>query len=60
MPVPNYMNEQAQINEKMRGILIDWIVDVHAKFNMKKETFFLTTNMIDRFLSKKQVSRDHL
>jgi len=32
----------------MRGILIDWIVDVHKKFKLKMETLFLTVNLIDR------------
>lgn len=32
----------------MRGILIDWIVDVHKKFKLKMETLFLAVNLIDR------------
>jgi hypothetical protein len=26
---------QAEINEKMRGILIDWLVEVHLKFKVR-------------------------
>lgn len=44
------MHEQADINHKMRAILIDWLVDVHLKFKLVPETLFLTVNMIDRFL----------
>lgn len=26
---PNYMAQQFDINERMRGILIDWLIEVH-------------------------------
>ena len=29
---PGYMKTQSDINEKMRAILIDWLVEVHLKF----------------------------
>ena len=41
---------QPNINEKMRAILIDWLVEVHLKFRMVPETLFLTINVLDRFL----------
>ena len=44
----------------MRAILVDWLVDVHLKFKLMPETLFLTTNLIDRFLEAKQVTRKHL
>ena len=28
----NYMDEQSEITERMRGILIDWLIEVHYKF----------------------------
>ena len=37
-----YMKNQPDINEKMRAMLIDWIIDVHFKFKLKSETLFLT------------------
>lgn len=55
-----YMKTQADINEKMRGILIDWIVEVHLKFKLVPETLFLTVNLIDRFLSLKNIIRNKL
>ena len=54
---PNYLfNTQKSINQKMRAILIDWIVDVHKKYRLKPETLYLTVNIIDRFLSKQNVT----
>lgn len=29
---PGYMKKQSDINEKMRAILIDWLIEVHLKF----------------------------
>jgi cyclin B len=57
---PTYMSQQADINEKMRAILIDWLVEVHLKFKLLQETLHLTVNIIDRFLAVKQVTRNKL
>ena len=57
----SYMiNCQRDINEKMRSILIDWLVDVHLKFKLNEETFFLTVNLIDRYLEKSVIPRTKL
>ncbi|KAJ7544944.1 hypothetical protein O6H91_09G099800 [Diphasiastrum complanatum] len=57
---PDYMSKQADINEKMRAILVDWLIEVHLKFKLMPETLFLTMNLIDRYLSAQNVSRRHL
>ena len=46
------MKNQPDINEKMRAILIDWLVEVHLKFKLYPETLYLTINLIDRYLEK--------
>ena len=56
----DYMAGQAEINEKMRSILIDWLVEVHLKFKLMPETLYLTVNLIDRYLSKRNVTRKRL
>ena len=61
LPKENYMKTvQKDINEKMRKILLDWLIDVHAKFKLSTETLFLTINIIDRYLSKKSIHRKYL
>ncbi|KAA8492954.1 Cyclin-B2-2 [Porphyridium purpureum] len=60
MPPAHYMDRQEDITKNMRGILIDWLVDVHHRFRMMAETLYLTINVIDRFLSKKVVMRNKL
>ncbi|KVI08732.1 Cyclin A/B/D/E [Cynara cardunculus var. scolymus] len=57
---PDYMTQQFDINEKMRAILIDWLIEVHHKFDLQPETLFLTVNLIDRFLAKQSVIRKNL
>ncbi|KAG8660086.1 G2/mitotic-specific cyclin-2 isoform X2 [Manihot esculenta] len=57
---PNLMAQQFDINEKMRAILVDWLIEVHDKFELMKETLFLTINLIDRFLSQQTVVRKKL
>ncbi|XP_008812187.1 cyclin-B2-2-like isoform X2 [Phoenix dactylifera] len=57
---PNYIANQFDINEKMRAILIDWLIEVHYKFELMDETLFLTVNIIDRFLARQTVVRKKL
>ncbi|XP_024974836.1 G2/mitotic-specific cyclin-2 [Cynara cardunculus var. scolymus] len=61
MVSPNYMlTQQSDINERMRAILIDWLIEVHHKFDLQHETLFLTVNLIDRFLAKQSMARKKL
>lgn len=55
-----YMAKQSFINEKMRGILCDWLVEVHLRNKMVPETLYLTINMLDRYLQLKSVRRSKL
>ena len=55
-PDPLYMNHQDELRWEMRAVLIDWVVQVHSRFNLLPETLFLTVNYIDRFLSRRKVS----
>mmetsp|Transcript_36163 Transcript_36163/g.73825 ORF Transcript_36163/g.73825 Transcript_36163/m.73825 type:complete len:390 (-) Transcript_36163:365-1534(-) len=57
---PVYMENQTHINERMRSILVDWLVEVHLKFKLVPETLYLTVNLIDRYLEKREVSRPKL
>lgn len=57
---PIYMENQSHINERMRSILVDWLVEVHLKFKLVPETLYLTVNIIDRYLERVEVSRPKL
>ena len=57
MPDYTYLTRQTEINEKMRSILVDWLIDVHFKFGFTDETLFMTISIIDRYLSISQITR---
>lgn len=60
MANPDYMDNQSELEWKMRGILVDWLLEVHTRFRLLPETLFLAVNIIDRFLSRKVVQLDRL
>jgi hypothetical protein len=60
MANPDYMENQSELEWKMRGILVDWLLEVHTRFRLLPETLFLAVNIIDRFLSAKVVQLDRL
>jgi cyclin B len=59
-PCPNYMSRQADINEKMRAILVDWLVDVSVKYKLRPQTLFVAVDVVDRYLSVALIKRNHL
>ena len=59
-PKMGYMNNQPEINEIMRAILIDWIIDVHLRFRLRQETLFMTIWLIDTYLSFDFIQREKL
>lgn len=54
---PTYLEHQTDINERMRCILIDWLIQVHNRFKLLQETLYLTVSIIDRFLSRNRVEK---
>ena len=60
LPTYGYMKSQKDVNEKMRAILVDWLIEVHYKFKLLPETLFITVNIIDRYLEKMEIKRQKL
>lgn len=60
MPNPHYMNHQENLEWHLRGVLVDWLIEVHTRFHLLPETIFLAVNIIDRFLSARVVELDRL
>ncbi|CAI9756007.1 unnamed protein product [Fraxinus pennsylvanica] len=54
------MAQQFDIYERMRAILIDWLLEVYHTYDLRDEALFLTVNLIDRFLAKQTVERKKL
>merc|ERR1719347_731630 len=38
------------VNGKMRGVLIDWLIEVHTQFKLLQETLYMTVYIIDKYL----------
>ena len=56
-PEYGYMEKQEDINPTMRGILINWIMEVLFQLNFKEETLFQTIWIIDTYLTLTQINR---
>eukprot|EP00727_Mastigamoeba_balamuthi_P005259 m51a1_g14731 putative cyclin b (401) ;mRNA; r:231110-232735 len=57
---PAYMSRQSEITEKMRQILVDWMIEVNLKFKLLTETVFLSVNILDKVLAVRNVPRNRL
>jgi cyclin-A len=60
-PLPNYIETiQVDVTANMRGVLIDWLVEVAEEYKLVSDTLYLTVSYIDRFLSNNAISRQRL
>lgn len=46
---PRYMRGY-DINGRMRALLVDWLIQVHSRFQLLQETLYMTVAVLDRFL----------
>ncbi|KAJ8272376.1 hypothetical protein COCON_G00112350 [Conger conger] len=56
---PKYM-QGYEINQRMRALLVDWLIQVHSRFQLLQETLYMTVAILDRFLQVQPVSRRKL
>ncbi|KAH8516409.1 hypothetical protein H0E87_004667 [Populus deltoides] len=60
-PLPDYIEKvQKDVSPNMRGILVDWLVEVAEEYKLVSDTLYLTVSYIDRFLSFNVLSRQRL
>ncbi|KAI9118074.1 hypothetical protein K1719_010406 [Acacia pycnantha] len=60
-PKPDYIEKvQKDVTANMRGILVDWLVEVAEEYKLLSDTLYLAVSYIDRFLSTNQVPRQRL
>ncbi|XP_057733886.1 cyclin-A2-4 isoform X2 [Arachis stenosperma] len=60
-PNPNFMDtKQHDITQSMRGILVDWLVEVSEEYRLGLDTLYLTVYLIDWFLSRNYIERQRL
>lgn len=51
---------QTDVTANMRGILVDWLVEVAEEYRLVSDTLYLTISYIDRFLSANALNRQGL
>uniref|UniRef100_A0A8D2LTB4 Cyclin B2 n=1 Tax=Varanus komodoensis TaxID=61221 RepID=A0A8D2LTB4_VARKO len=56
---PFYL-EGTELSGRMRAILVDWLVEVHAKFQLLQETLYMCVAIMDRYLQAQPVSQKEL
>lgn len=59
-PIIKYIDTQPDVSKSMRSILVDWMVEVQESFELNHETLYLGVKIIDLYLSKCVIKRDHL
>ncbi|KAF1887056.1 hypothetical protein Lal_00046294 [Lupinus albus] len=60
-PLSDYLQKvQSDLNAKMRGVLVDWLVEVAEEYNLVSDTLYFCVSYIDRFLSLNALSRQKL
>jgi cyclin A len=62
MPFTNYMTviQKPFLSFSMRLVLVDWLMDWSYKLHIHRDTFFLSINYLDRFLSVIPIHRHRL
>ena len=47
---PSVLTEQPEVDEKHRRVLVDWLVQVHTKFDLLPDTLHGCIDILDRYL----------
>lgn len=57
----NMFDSHPGLQPRMRAILLDWLIEVCEVYKLHRETYFLTVDYLDRYLTAKQnVSKNQL
>ncbi|MBA0867974.1 hypothetical protein Goshw_006779 [Gossypium schwendimanii] len=60
-PLPDYIEKvQKDVSMSMRGVLVDWLVEVAEEHKLVSDTLYMTVSYIDRFLSLNPLNRQRL
>ncbi|KAJ1375545.1 Cyclin-like, partial [Sesbania bispinosa] len=61
-PIVDYMErvQRDTVTTSMRGILVDWLVEVAEEYKLLSDTLHLSVSYIDRFLSVNLVNKSRL
>ncbi|GKA80423.1 G2/mitotic-specific cyclin C13-1-like protein [Tanacetum coccineum] len=60
IPLPDYIEKvEKDVSVNMRGVLVDWLVEVSEEYNHLPESLYLTISYIDRYLSLNVLNRQN-
>lgn len=59
-PVEPYLHKRKEINDRMRQVLVDWLVEIQESFQLAHETLYLAVTMTDLYMARREVSRDEM
>jgi len=59
---PDYISTKFQpdLNETMRCILLDWLFNVHRRFQLGNRTLYMAVYLLDAYLSRVSIKRNQL
>jgi G2/mitotic-specific cyclin 1/2 len=52
------MGHQPNLSWKIRGHLVDWLIEIHSQLRLLPETLFLSVNLVDRFLTARVINKN--
>ena len=60
-PLHDYIEQvQTDVSPNMRGVLVDWLVEVAEEYKLLSNTLYLTISYIDKFLSSNALNMQRL
>jgi len=56
----HYMKRQPEINDRMRSIVVDWLLEINHEYDLSPETVFRAVQIMDRFLERRPCRTEEL
>lgn len=47
----SFFSRQPNISHRMRLILFDWMMEVCEEFQLKRDTYYMAINYVDRYMA---------
>ena len=54
----HFCAHQTEVNDKMRAVLLNWLLSVHHKFRFRHQTFFTAVALLDLYCASRPVTRE--
>lgn len=60
LKVRQHYLKETNLRPKMRSILVDWLIQVHHRFQLLQETLYVAISILDRYLQVESVKKEEL